>query len=164
MWPCRGMSGPKWPTFRGAIIDVNHLNRIRSSMYDVLKAEGKIGDCKLIQVSAGWQFVRESANGGFVNGGGTRNEYPTISFELQCYVQQKAGKKSPMYLIGWIGGYGKGSIMHVGWQFPHCEAFDPEDLKLAALKVYPSIARLVYGDRNMDPEVVKFIQEVESYE
>lgn len=164
MWPCRGMSGPKWPTFRGGTLEEVELYRVWNALNVLLENEDKLEGRKIIQASMGTQYVRESENGGFVNGGGTRNEYPTISFELQCYVQKKAGKKSPVYLIGWVGGYGKGSIMHVGWQFPHCEAFDPEDLKLAALKVYPSIARLVYGDRNMDPEVVKFIQEVESYE
>lgn len=162
MWPNRPKRSPKWPTFRGADFKGTHpyLN-IYSDFKRILDEEGKVGKFKLISISTGSQYVRENKNGGFVNGGGSRNEYNTLHFELQAYVQKKAGRRSPLYLIGWVGGYGKGSILHMSWQYPHCKDFEEEDIERASLEAYVEIAKMVYRDRPMDREVAKFIREVE---
>jgi hypothetical protein len=163
MWPKRNKGEPMWPTFRGGMLDDENAFRISKQVADVLNADSKFEgfNAKPIYWGAGTQFVRESETGGFLNGGGSRNRYNCFSMELQIPVRKKlTGRKSNMYLILWIGGYGKGSIMHCSWQYPHCLDFEEEDLKREALKVYPLIANLVYGSRKKDSRVQKFIEDV----
>lgn len=164
MWPARPKDSPKWPTFRGGMLDDKNFEEICGWLEDLLNQEGLLpkSQCKVIFYSQGSQYVRESANGGFLNGGGMRNRYNCISFELQFRLRKKSGVSSQVYLIVWVGGYGKGSIMHCGWQFPHMNDYHVEDLEKAAMKVYPAIARLVYNGRPMDRDVIKFIKEIQS--
>jgi hypothetical protein len=162
MWPKRPTDSPKWPTFRGAMLDDKTFENIASLLEGILEQEGKFPRTqrKLIYVAKGKQYVRESSNGGFVNGGGTRNCYNCLSFELEFKMPKcKDGKitQGNIYLIVWVGGYGKGSIMHCGWQFPHSENYDPYLLEQAALQTYYAIASLIYDGRPLDKEVEKFI-------
>jgi hypothetical protein len=118
---------------------------------------------RVIYVAPGVQAVHTTPNGGL--GNGPRNDwYPTISFEWKCYpktIEEHVAK--PLYLIGWIGGYEKGSIMHVGWQFPHVRRFSEESLNMEAFSVYKEIAKVIYHAdewddlRYMDSAVRRFI-------
>jgi hypothetical protein len=111
----------------------------------------------MIYTGLGYQFVNTTPNGGL--GNGFRNDgYPTISFERQLYLPSLEGPKKPLYLIGWIGGYEKGSIMHVAWQFPHNQKFSVEAQEAGAFFHYVQVAEVMYDSRSMDSEVAKFIK------
>jgi len=148
---------PKRPTLRGATLDGENFKRIKDTLEMTLEEEGRIYFHKLIYFGIGFQYIRENEQGGFVNAGGTRNKYPTISFEVQVWARKKStGRKSTVYLQGWIGGYGKGSIVHFGWQYPHCDDFVKSELEIICNQVYYNIASLVYGNRDMPNEILAY--------
>jgi hypothetical protein len=136
---------PAWPTFRGALLTDEALDRLEA-----------IG---------GWVFFNrakhiehELENGG-LSRGGEPHEYNMVSFERRLHVERvDTGKRTVLYCIGWIGGYGKGSIWHIGWQFPHCCERTLESIERESFKFYGCVAKALYGDDDWDSEVAEFVR------
>ena len=126
------MSAPYWPTFRG------------HPLTDPGRVAEEIGNLKgTVYVSVGQHSVHTTKNGG-IGPGKPNSKFPVVSYERGIYIPPKTGgRKRRLYLIGWIGGYEKGRIPHLGWQFPHCEEFWTEELDLAAHKHYEDLARIM---------------------
>jgi len=87
----------------------------------------------------------------------TKTILPMFSFELDARVRREASNRSGThYLIGWVGGYPKGSIFHVGWEFPRTTRFQLLYEEQVAIDVYTEMVKIVYGDRPIDEEVKSF--------
>lgn len=135
---------PVWPTFKGATLDQDAVRRISEGM-----------GSKCIYLNVGTQLVRELPNGG-IGRGGVPKEYATVSFDHRRFVFRLTDKRSvALYIIAWIGGYSKGSILHFGWQFPHFREYSEKDLELHSLSFYCEMARLTYGRREMPRDVIR---------
>ena len=159
---------PYWPTFRGAPLHTSSFERDKDGkrwhqgVERCLQISDRIGTLSgVIYISQGYQWVCTTPNGGL--GNGSRNDaYPTISFERTFWVKRAhENRKFPVYLLGWIGGYEKGSILHVGWQYPHAASFCPDGLLEAARQNYRQIAEAVYGGEAPDSDVRKFIEGIQ---
>jgi hypothetical protein len=150
---------PVWPTFRNAPLTEENLERVKTLLDLVLENEEKLDLWKLIMVAHGSHYIHENEKGGFLNGGGKRVKYPTISLELQCWIPTLEGRKKPLYLNAWIGSYKKGSIVHLGWQYPHHLKFVKNELYSVACQIYATIAKIIYGSRQMDKDVQAHIQD-----
>ncbi len=135
---------PKWPTFRKALLTDEAIERLKKMP-------------SLIFTAVGTQIVRETANGGFHHSG-QPNEYPIFSFERQIRMRDSEGKSKILYAICWVGGYGKGSIFHMGWQYPHVNDFPQEELENFSKLVYIDVAKAVHGDlAKADVDVRNFL-------
>ena len=70
------------------------------------------------------------------------------------------GKTHVLYALVWVGNYYKGSVFHLGWQFPHMTMYENSDLETLACKIYKLVAWRIYGSLEaMDPEVRAFIRQ-----
>ena len=144
---------PHWPTFRGG----NYTTNVREGLRHMEK---------LMYFAAGSHWVHLLDNGGF-----GRHGHPdsipceVCSWEKEVYCQRvDINRKTKLYLLAWLGFYppgktgGKGgSILHIGWQFPHVNKFQHTSLEQVALDHYVDVARVVYNNREVDREVYQFI-------
>lgn len=143
---------PKWPTFRGAMLDAETLTKL-----DKVLGE----NAHTVYYAHGSYLNREGPNGGCY--GSIKAMRPMVSFEQRQWVlHEESGKRKPLYLLGWIGEYGNGSIMHVSWQYPHCCEYNKDSLAAAAFVFYEHIARTLYSvgacAGKMDKEVADFLK------
>lgn len=135
---------PKWPTLRGGQLSAGSVERLQ-------ELPGLTMFCK------GAHVVHELPSGGMGHGG-KRTEYPAVSFELERFVQRNGdAHRYPLYIIVWIGSYKQGSIVHLGWQYPHCDGFCIDRLEAEAFRAFRDIAIAVYGPRDLDSDVDAFI-------
>jgi hypothetical protein len=138
---------PKWPTLRGGSLTKGSLRRLQELPGVTMFAQG-------------YHRVNEYATGG-MGPGGEPKEYPALSFELQRYVRRNGSdRRTPLYLLCWVGAYSHGSIVHLGWQYPHQHDFKLEHIVCEALHAYRDVVEAVYGDREQDPDVQQFIARV----
>lgn len=137
-------SKPIWPTFRGAPLHGPGAD-------SVLMGFRSLPD--IIHATLGTHYVCTTKTGG-LGRGPRRDGYPCISFERRLMLRRASdGRRCPLYLIGWVGGYERGSILHMGWQFPHERGFDNDELYQGASDTYGAIARIVYAGRPAPAEV-----------
>jgi hypothetical protein len=159
---------PSWPTFRGGMLHTHcdYVQVAGHQGWDVprthaMRIKTEI-ETKLSPVflTSDTHIEHELPNGG-LSRGGEPHVYPLLAFELRTWVERlDTQKRTPLYILGWLGGYGKGSILHLGPQFPHMCERDLGSLELAMGGVYRALATIVYGDREWDPEVQKFVAQV----
>ena len=65
-----------------------------------------------------------------------------------------------LYALVWVGNYYKGSVFHIGWQFPHMTMYRNLDLIKHSFGIYKLVAWRIYGSmEEMDPEVRQFIMD-----
>ena len=107
-------------------------------------------------------------NGGFGRHGHPDSiDCPVLSWEREYYLyRMDRQRRMKIYLLAWLSFYppgkegGKGgSLLHVGWQYPHCMRFDGEQLSRTTFEHYYEVAQIVYTDCEypVDREVTKFI-------
>lgn len=108
---------------------------------------------KMTYVAEGTQIVHLAPNGG-ISPGGVPTRMACVMFEIDYRVKGK-----PVYLLGSVGTYGKGMVVHFGWQWPHVCKFAVEDLEPLAFDAYRRIVKVAYrGDvAAVDKDVAKFL-------
>lgn len=94
-----------------------------------------------------------------LNYGKSPPEERAIFFETRERVYlEHDGKTHVLYALVWVGNYYKGSVFHLGWQFPHMTMYDAADLEGLAFKIYKLVAWRIYGSEEaMDREVREFL-------
>jgi hypothetical protein len=144
----------KFPTLRNAILTPEKIKALQST----LTPYSKHFFGKIIYFATGQHITHESKSGGIFSMG-KEMTHPAISFEVQIYLHDNVkGRKRPLYLLVWVGGYTKGSIFHCGFQYPHNINFDKDDQDRAAKAVYHGIARFLYNEEIIDKDIVKFLK------
>ena len=139
---------PKWPTFRKGFLNAIARERLDNYFIDM--------GANCVFHTWGSYLNKEGANGGCW--GNIKKERVMVSFEVRRWVLHNCGKRKVLYLIGWIGEYGNGSIMHLSWQYPHCLDYKRSGMELEAFNFYMDIAKAIYGKQEaFDKDVTKFI-------
>jgi hypothetical protein len=172
LFKVRTKDGPLWPTFQCAGIGPGcehadpghepHRSEQDEKPFDIIR-EGLEKLSGMIYVAQGWQQVLVLPNGGMSSMGGTPTWFRTLSFERRMYPvkldHQQGRRKSPLYVLSWLGWYPKGVILHQGWQFPHSEEFDSDSLIQCSFEHYAGISEVVHSSLGIEPvsQVKRFI-------
>ena len=160
-------TGPVWPTLRGAKLhgaeDTTNLGSgpeletVYMWLPD-LYPRLALALPDLIYRATGFHRVVETANGGF-HPSGTPKWYPTFSFEMEYRGQKKlSGTHGKVYVIGWLGGYGNGSILHMAPQWPHLFRYSEKVITQCMLTTYRRVVAAAYADRPIDRNVRRFLE------
>ena len=128
----------KWPTLRKAYLTPENIASLRRSAFGVIFLEGKY-------------HTR-------LNGDGP-DEETGIFFE---HLHKVDGDH--LFLLCWVGNFHNGSIFHCAWQFPQHLNWPARKLEYAAFHTYCMVAKVIYGNNPMDPEVAAFIGQFKGIE
>ena len=141
------MTVPKWPALRGTKLDTHSIKRLKDS------------EIWTTFFTIGTHIVNAYPNGGFGTWGGTPTEYPCVSFEVKSSLHSTAvNRKTPLYLITWLGMYAKGCVWHAGWQYPRVLDFKPQEIAQSAANTFLSVAEVLYDGDVPDAEVRRFAE------
>lgn len=128
---------PHWPTLRGARLTDLSIKRLRS-LCDLVCLDG---------------FYNTNLN----KYSGEADRERALFGETRKKMQTRSGEPYVLYILWWIGNYHKGSIVHIGFQYPHILAFPESGVLKAACEHYRRVARAVYHQATMDSNVEDFI-------
>lgn len=130
---------PHWPTLRGARLDDAAFKRLRI-LTDLIYLEGHY-TTNLNKYS------------------GKPDRERALFGESRKTLRTSLGGSYILYILWWIGNYHAGSIVHIGFQYPHILAFRDAEVLNAACAHYRRVAAAAYGTKAMDGDVSKFIND-----
>ena len=144
----------KFPTLRNMVLTDEKV----SELGELLKPYTKYSFGKIIYFAKGKHITHESKNGGIFSMGQAK-EHNAISFEVQTSVYDEVkGKKRPLYLLVWVGGYTKGAVYHCGWQYPHYNNFSELDCHNQAKSIFAELVKIFYNNSIVDKDILNFIK------